>query len=57
VWMVHKNLMRRFESETFSGTVVETMHGQFDVFSGDRIEVHLFRKELADEAIHILVTR
>ena len=47
--------MWRFESETFSGTVVETMHGEFNVLLGDVLEGHLLREELADEAIHILV--
>lgn len=39
--------MRDFEAETFSGTVVETIHGELDVFSGDGFEPHLLREELA----------
>jgi hypothetical protein len=33
--MVQKDLMRCFEAEAFSGAVVEAVHGEIDVFSGD----------------------
>ncbi len=55
VYLFHKDLVRRFEAEAFSGTVVEPMRGEFDVIRGDGFEPHLLRKELTDEAVHILV--
>ena len=55
VYLFHKDLVRRFEAEAFSGTVVEPMHGEFDVIRGDGFESHLLRKELTDEAVHVLV--
>ena len=47
--------MRRFESEAFSGTVIEAMHGEGDLVMGNGIEAHLFREELANQAVHVLV--
>ena len=47
--------MRCFEAEAFSRTVVETMHGELDIFRGDGFEAHFLGEELADEAIHIFV--
>ena len=55
VYLIHEELMRGFESETFSGAMVEAMHGEFDVLERDVLERHLLREELANEAVHILV--
>ena len=35
--------------------MVESMHCECDLLLGDGIEAHLFRKELTNEAVHILV--
>lgn len=44
-----------FEAEAVSGAVVEAMHGKSGVLSSDRVETHLLREELSDEAVHVLV--
>ena len=56
VYLLHKDLVRGFEAEAFSGTVIEPMRGEFDVIRGDGFEPHLLRKELTDEAVHVLVS-
>ena len=45
------------ETEAFSGTVIDSMHGEGDIsLRGDGIpEAHLLREELSDEAVHVLV--
>jgi len=45
----------RLEAEVFSGAVIVSMLGEGDLPSGDEIEAHLLRKELPDEAVHVLV--
>ena len=35
--------------------MIESMHRESDVRLGDGIEEHLFRKELTNEAVHVLV--
>lgn len=35
--------------------MIESMHGEGDLLSGDGIEGHLLRKELPDETVHVLV--
>ena len=47
--------MRRLEAEAFSGPVIELVHGEFDIASGDFAEGHFLREELSNEAIHVLV--
>ena len=47
--------MGRFEVEAFSGTVVKAVHSEGDVIVGDGIEAHFLWKELADQAVHVLV--
>ena len=47
--------MRRLEAEAFSGAVIQSMHGEFDVLLGDFQEGHFLWEELADQAIHVLV--
>ena len=42
-------------AETFSGPVIELMHGQFDILCGDGFEGHLLWKKLANQSVHILV--
>ena len=37
----HEDLMRGFEAEVFSGSVIETVNGEGDIFRRDGIEVHL----------------
>lgn len=44
-----------FEIEAFSGTVIEALHGECELVRGNGIEAHLLRKELANQAVHILV--
>ena len=50
-----QDLVRCFEAEAFSGTVIEAMHGEGKLIMGNGIEVHLLREELANQAVHILV--
>ena len=52
---MHKDLVRSFETEAFSGAVVEAMHGMSDVIFGDRVKAHLLGKELPDQATHVFV--
>ena len=52
VYLVHKHLVGRFVAEAFSGTMVETVRCELDVFRCDGFEFHLLRKELSDEAVH-----
>lgn len=47
--------MKYFEAEAFSGSVVGVVHSDKDFLFCDEIEVHFFREEFADEAIHVLV--
>jgi len=47
--------VRRLEAEAISGSVVQLVHGEFDVFRGDFPEGHFLREELSDQAIHVLV--
>ena len=47
--------MRCLEAEAFSGSVIQSMHGEFDVLLGDFQEGHFLWEELADQAIHVLV--
>ena len=47
--------MGRFVAEAFSGTVVEAIHREFDVFRCNGFESPLFREELSDEAVHFFV--
>jgi urease alpha subunit len=47
--------MRCLKAEALSGAMVEAVHGEGDVLSGDGIETHLLGKELADHAVHVLV--
>ena len=47
--------MRGFESEAFSGAMVEVVHGEGDILLGDGIEGHLLGEELADEAVHVFI--
>lgn len=47
--------MRGFEAEAFSGLVIQSLHGEYDVLLGDFPEGHFLWEELADQAIHVLV--
>ena len=47
--------MRRLEAEAFSGAMIESMHGKCNLLRRDGIETHLLRKELSDQAVHVLV--
>ncbi len=47
--------MRGFEAEAFSGSVIEAVNGEGDIFRRDGIEVHFFGEELPDEPVHILI--
>lgn len=51
----HKNLVWRAVSDAFFGAVIEALHGQFDLLSGDGIEGHFLQKELANQPVHVLV--
>ncbi len=43
-------------AEAFSGPVVESMHGQFDILGGDEFESHFFfREKLANQSVHVFV--
>jgi hypothetical protein len=55
VQLPHEDLVGCLEAEAFSGAVVETMHGELDVFAGNGFEAHFLREELADQAVHVLV--
>ena len=54
--MLHEDLVWCFEAEAFSGSVVEAVHSEGDVLGRDGVEAHLFREELADQAVHILIS-
>jgi hypothetical protein len=43
------------ESDAFSGVVVETIDGEFDVIPGDGFKAHLLREELTNEPVDFLV--
>ena len=47
--------MRGSEGEAFSGAMIEAMHGESDVLTGDGIETQFLRKELPDESVHVLI--
>ncbi len=47
--------MRRSKAEAFSGAMVESMHGEYNLLSSDGIETELLGEELSDEAVHVLV--
>jgi hypothetical protein len=55
VYLHHKDLVWCFESEAFSGSVIESVHGEVDVLAGDVIEGHFLWEELPDESVHVLV--
>ena len=55
MWLLHEDLVRCFEAETFSGAMVEAVHGEGNVPFGDRIETRVLGEELADEVILVLV--
>jgi hypothetical protein len=50
-----KDLVGCSETEAFSWPMIELMHRECDLLLGDRIEARLLRKELTNEAVHILV--
>lgn len=54
--MLHEDLVGCFEAEAFSGSVVEAVHSEGDVLGRDGVEAHLFREELADQAVHVLIS-
>jgi hypothetical protein len=47
--------VRRFETEVFSGTVIEAVHGEGNLVRGSGIEAHLLREELENQVVHTLV--
>jgi hypothetical protein len=50
VWLLHENLVRRFEGEVFSGTVIEAVDCEGDLVRSNGIEAHVLREELANQA-------
>ena len=55
VSLYHKDLVRYFEAEAFSGTVVEAMCSPLNVVRREGLEAHFLWEELPDEAVPILV--
>ena len=47
--------MRCSEAKAFSGSIVEFVNSEPDLCLSDGIERHLLRKELPNEAVHVLV--
>ena len=59
-WTMQLNLLRKYfvwcsVAETFPGSAVEAMRGQFDIPCGDEFECHLLGKEMANQPVHFLV--
>ena len=44
--------MRCFKAGAFTGVVIESIQGEGDLLRG---KAHLLRKELSDQAVHVLV--
>ena len=55
VYLLHKYFVRRLKDGAFSGPVIQSMHGEFDVLPGDFPEGHFLWEERPDESSHILV--
>ena len=52
---LHKHLMGRFEPETFTGSVVESVHGKFNLLLCNGIETTLLGEVLADKSIKVFI--
>ncbi len=55
VWLFGKDFVGCSEAEAISWPMIKSMHREGDRLLGDRIEAHLLRKELMNEAIHVFV--
>jgi hypothetical protein len=47
--------MMRFEAQAFSGSMIEAMHDEGNVFGCDGIDAHFLWEELTDEPVHVFI--
>jgi len=55
--MIEEYLIRRFEAKAFSGSVVESLHNEFDFPIRDGGKVAFLREILANKTIHVFIRR
>jgi hypothetical protein len=53
LWLLHECPEWCLETESFSGAMIESVHGESDIFLCDALEVHLLREERSDEPVHV----
>jgi hypothetical protein len=53
--MIEEYLIWCFRSKAFSGSVVESLHDEFDFLLSDRGEAAFLWEVLANKTIHVLV--